>query len=145
VDTFLLEIATPEKSLVKEQVSEAQIPGADGYLGILPDHAPLLSRLNPGILTYKSGGKENMIAVHGGFLEVKDNHVRCLVDQAERAEEIDLARAEAARNKAIAALNSGGIDLDIGDALAEERPQIGQSFRKAHGFALMGLFCFSWQ
>lgn len=119
MDTFLLEIATPEKSLVKEQVSEAQVPGADGYLGILPQHAPLLSRLKPGLLTYKSGaGKENTIAVHGGFLEIKDNHVRCLVDQAERAEEIDMARAEAARSKALADLNSGGIDLDIGDALA---------------------------
>jgi len=118
VDTFLLEIATPEKSLLKEQVSEAQIPGADGYLGILPEHAPLLSKLKPGLLTYKIGGKENTLAVHGGFLEIKDNHVRCLVDQAERAEEIDMARAEAARNKALAALNSGGIDLDIGDALA---------------------------
>jgi F-type H+-transporting ATPase subunit epsilon len=118
VDTFLLEIATPEKSLLKEQVSEAQIPGADGYLGILPEHAPLLSKLKPGLLTYKIGGKESVLAVHGGFVEVKDNHVRCLVDQAERAEEIDMARAEAARNKALAALNGGGIDIDIGDALA---------------------------
>ncbi len=118
MDTFLLEIATPEKSLLKEQVSEAQIPGADGYLGILPEHAPLLSKLKPGLLTYKIGGKESVLAVHGGFVEVKDNHVRCLVDQAERAEEIDMARAEAARNKALAALNGGGIDIDIGDALA---------------------------
>ena len=118
METFLLEIATPEKSLLKEQVSEAQIPGADGYLGILPEHAPLLSQLKPGLLTYKIGGKESTLAVHGGFVEIKDNHVRCLVDQAERAEEIDMARAEAARQKALAALNSGGIDLDIGDALA---------------------------
>jgi F-type H+-transporting ATPase subunit epsilon len=119
VETFLLEIATPEKSLVKEQVSEAQIPGADGYLGILPQHAPLLSRLKPGLLTYKAAdSKEHTIAVHGGFLEIKDNHVRCLVDQAERAEEIDMARAEAARQKALASLNNAPIDLDIGDALA---------------------------
>lgn len=119
MDTFLLEIATPEKSLLKEQVSEAQIPGADGYLGILPEHAPLLSRLKPGLLTYRvASGKEQTLAVHGGFVEIKDNHVRCLVDQAERAEEIDMARAQAAQQKALAALNSGGIDLDIGDALA---------------------------
>lgn len=119
MDTFLLEIATPEKSLLKEQVSEAQIPGADGYLGILPEHAPLLSSLKPGLLTYRvASGKEQTLAVHGGFVEIKDNHVRCLVDQAERAEEIDLARAQAAQQKALAALNSGGIDLDIGDALA---------------------------
>ena len=118
MDTFLLEIATPEKSLLKAQVSEAQIPGSDGYLGILPEHAPLLSKLKPGLLTYKIGGKESSMAVHGGFVEIKDNHVRCLVDQAERAEEIDLARAEAAKRKALEVLNSGGIDLDIGDALA---------------------------
>jgi F-type H+-transporting ATPase subunit epsilon len=117
-DTFLLEIATPEKSLLKEQVSEAQIPGADGYLGILPEHAPLLSRLKPGLLTYTLGGREHTLAVHGGFVEVKNNHVRCLVDQAERAEDIDLTRAQAAQKRALDALNNTGIDLDIGDALA---------------------------
>jgi F-type H+-transporting ATPase subunit epsilon len=117
-DTFLLEIATPEKSLLKEQVTEAQIPGADGYLGILPEHAPLLSRLKPGLLTYTLNGKEHTLAVHGGFVEVKDNHVRCLVDQAERAEDIDLTRAQAAQKRALDALNNTGIDLDIGDALA---------------------------
>lgn len=118
-ETFLLEIATPEKSLLKEQVTEAQIPGADGYLGILPEHAPLLSRLKPGVLSYSTAdGKEHAIAVHGGFLEVKDNHVRCLVDQAERAQEIDLTRAEQAQKKALEQLNNQGIDIDIGDALA---------------------------
>ena len=118
MDTFLLEIATPEKSLLKEQVTEAQIPGADGYLGILPDHAALLSRLKPGLLTYRLNGKEYAMAVHGGFVEVRDNHVRCLVDQAERADEIDLTRAQAAQKRALEALNNQGIDLDIGDALA---------------------------
>lgn len=118
MDTFLLEIATPEKSLLKEQVAEAQVPGEDGYLGILPDHAALLSRLKPGLLTYKLNGKEETLAVHGGFIEVRNNHVRCVVDQAERAEEIDLARAQAAQKRALEALNAGGIDLDVGDALA---------------------------
>ncbi len=118
MDTFLLEIATPEKSLLKEQVAEAQVPGEDGYLGILPDHAALLSRLKPGLLTYKLNGKEETLAVHGGFVEVRNNHVRCVVDQAERAEEIDLARAQTAQKRALEALNAGGIDLDVGDALA---------------------------
>ena len=121
MDTFLLEIATPEKSLLKERVTEAQIPGADGYLGILPGHAALLSRLKSGLLTYKlasGGGKEQMLAVHGGFVEIKDDHARCLVDQAERAEEIDMVRALAAQRRAIEALEKTGIDLDIGDALA---------------------------
>lgn len=118
MDTFLLEIATPEKSLLKEQVAEAQVPGEDGYLGILPDHAALLSRLKPGLLTYKLNGKEETLAVHGGFVEVRNNHVRCVVDQAERAEEIDLSRAQAAQKRALDALNAGGLDLDVGDALA---------------------------
>lgn len=118
MDTFLLEIATPEKSLLKEQVAEAQVPGEDGYLGILPDHAALLSRLKPGLLTYKLNGKEETLAVHGGFIEVRNNHVRCVVDQAERAEEIDLSRAQAAQKRALDALNAGGLDLDVGDALA---------------------------
>ncbi len=118
MDTFLLEIATPEKSLLKEQVAEAQVPGEDGYLGILPDHAALLSRLKPGLLTYKLNGKEETLAVHGGFIEVRNNHVRCVVDQAERAEEIDLSRAQAAQKRALEALNAGGLDLDVGDALA---------------------------
>jgi F-type H+-transporting ATPase subunit epsilon len=117
-DTFVLEVATPEKQILKEPVTEAQIPGADGYLGILPDHAPMLSRLKPGALVYKLAGKEYVLAVHGGFVEVKDNHVRCLVDQAERAEDIDLQRAQEAARRASQVLNNAPIDLDISGALA---------------------------
>lgn len=117
--TFLLEIATPEKSLLKEQVTEAQIPGEDGYLGLLPGHAAMLSRLKSGVLTYKKpDGQTVDIAVHGGFLEVKDDHVRCLVDQAESGMEIDLERALRAQREALAKLQNTPIDLDISDALA---------------------------
>ena len=69
-DTFLLEIATPERQMLKEQVTEAQIPGEDGYMGILPGHAPLVSRLKPGVLSYNLNGKEEAVAIQGGFVEV---------------------------------------------------------------------------
>ena len=117
--TFLRETATPEKSLLKEQVTEAQIPGEDGYLGILPGHSPMLSRLKSGVLTYKLANNQHVdLAVHGGFLEVKDDHVRCLVDQAENACDIDLDRANRAQREALNKLNNAPIDLDVGDALA---------------------------
>src|SRR5436305_4471103 len=85
-DTFELEIATPERELVREDVTEAQIPGKDGFLGILPGHAPLLGLLGVGPLSYMSGGRKRYMAIHGGFLEVLPDHVRVLADRAERAE-----------------------------------------------------------
>jgi F-type H+-transporting ATPase subunit epsilon len=82
-DTFQLEVATPERLFVDEQVSEAELPGKEGYMGILPGHAPLLSILGSGILTYKSGAGEQKLKIEGGFVEVFDNHVRVLADRAE--------------------------------------------------------------
>jgi len=106
-DTFELEIATPEKSIVKEPVVRAQIPGKDGYLGILPDHAALLSELGIGTLTYATaaGGKYS-IAIHGGYVEVLDNHVRVLADIAESGFEIDVQRAEHALQRAREAMEN---------------------------------------
>ena len=89
-DTFQLQIATPERSFVDEQVTEAQIPGKNGYMGILAGHAPLLSALNPGVLTYSGG---HAIVIDGGFVEVFDNHVRVLADHAELAQEVDAGKA----------------------------------------------------
>jgi F-type H+-transporting ATPase subunit epsilon len=95
--TFELEIATPERSLVRETVVRAQIPGKDGYLGILPDHAALVSELGIGTLTYATAeGGRYVVAVHGGFVEVADNQVRVLADLAEPGVEIDVARAQRA-------------------------------------------------
>jgi F-type H+-transporting ATPase subunit epsilon len=88
-----LEIATPERLLVKEQVSEVQIPGKEGYMGILPGHAALLSQLGTGFLSYTIGGRKRYLSIHGGFVEVLPEHVRVLANTAERAEEIDLDRA----------------------------------------------------
>jgi len=95
-DTFQLQIATPERLLVDEQVTEAEIPGKSGYMGILAGHAPLLSALAPGLLTYGSGGNKQVLVVDGRFVEVFENSVRVLADHAERADEVN---AEAARRQ----------------------------------------------
>ena len=92
-DTFQLQVATPERLFVDEQVSEAELPGRNGYMGILPGHAPLLSALAPGVLTYGSGGGKQAIVIDGGFVEIFDNQVRVLADSAERPDQVDANRA----------------------------------------------------
>jgi len=98
-DLIDLEIATPERQLVREHVSEVQLPGKSGYMGILPGHAALLGQLGTGALTYVVDGRKRTLSVHGGFVEVLPDQVRVLANVAERAEEIDIekARAELAR------------------------------------------------
>ena len=92
-ETFQLQVATPEHLFVDEQVGSAQLPGKAGYMGILPGHAPLLSALAAGVLTYSSGGGEQVLAIDGGFVEVFENQVRVLADHAERASEIQVEEA----------------------------------------------------
>ena len=75
-DTFELELVTPERQLIKEQVEEAQIPGKEGYLGVLPGHAPLLTELGTGFMYYVVGGKRRYLSIHGGFAEVLPDRVR---------------------------------------------------------------------
>jgi F-type H+-transporting ATPase subunit epsilon len=111
--TFQLEIATPERLLLKEDVSEAQIPAAQGYLGVLPEHAPLLSELGTGDLTFKVGSREGHLAVNGGWVEVLPEHVRVLANSAEHASEIDVARAESALKRAEDRLSHCAADLTI--------------------------------
>ena len=84
-NTFQLEVATPERLLLDAQVTEAELPGKDGYMGILPGHAALLSILGTGTLTYSDGGAKKAIQIDGGFVEVYDNHVRVLADKADIA------------------------------------------------------------
>jgi F-type H+-transporting ATPase subunit epsilon len=100
-DTIELEVVTPERQLVKEAVTEAQVPAREGYIGVLPGHAPLLSLLGSGPLTYtpKSGARK-VLAIHGGFVEVLPDHIRVLANLAERAEEIDVEKARAALKQA---------------------------------------------
>ncbi|HYO81891.1 MAG TPA: F0F1 ATP synthase subunit epsilon [Bryobacteraceae bacterium] len=117
-DTFQLEIATPERLVLQEQVREAQIPAAEGMIGVLPEHAPLLSLLGTGELTYTSASGGRSIVVSGGWMQVLHNHVRVLADRAENANEIDVARAEAALRRAQERLAlPAGSSVDVARAL----------------------------
>ena len=107
-----LTIVTPERSLVNEQVDELQIPGAEGYLGVLPGHAPLFTELKVGELSYRKGNTWTSLAVAWGFAEVLPDQVRVLAETAERAQEIDLERAMKAKERAEQRLNTGGDDVD---------------------------------
>ena len=129
-----LAIVTPERSLVSEQVDELQIPGAEGYLGVLPGHAPLFTELKVGELTYRKGSAWTPLAVAWGFAEVLPNQVRVLAETAERAHEIDLERATRAKERAEQRLSKGGEDLDYDRALiALQRAVIRiQVARKGH-------------
>jgi F-type H+-transporting ATPase subunit epsilon len=80
-DTLQLEIATPEREVASAAVDYVTIPGKDGYMGILPGHAALLSELGEGDLSYVSGGKTEQLKISGGYVEVRDNHVRVLADR----------------------------------------------------------------
>jgi len=99
-DKLALEVVTPERLLVREDVTAVQAPALNGYLGILPGHAPLLAELGTGFMNYEAGGKRWYLAVHGGYLEVLADHLRVLATVAERAEEIDVERARAAMKRA---------------------------------------------
>ena len=111
-DTFQLEIVTPEKLVVKETASEAQIPGLNGYLGILPGHAPLITELSVGVITYKAEGEAHTLSVAWGFAEVLPDKVTILAETAERPEEIDVARAQKAKERAEERLKSNNPDVD---------------------------------
>jgi F-type H+-transporting ATPase subunit epsilon len=111
-DTFQLEIVTPTKLLVKEAAEEAQIPGLDGYLGILPGHAPLITELAVGAITYKAGGVDHTLAVAWGFAEVLTDKLTILAEAAERPQEIDTARAQKAKERAEDLLKSNDPKVD---------------------------------
>ena len=118
-DSLQLEVATPERELVREEVTEVQVPGkTKGYMGILPGHAPLLGLLGIGTLSYLAGGKRRYLSVHAGFVEVVDNHVRVLADVAERQEEIDVQRAKAALQRAQEESMNPALGVDPAAALA---------------------------
>ena len=116
-DILELEVATPERLLVREQVEEVQVPGKDGYMGILPGHAALLSMLGIGYLSYNVAGKRRYLSVHGGFVEVLDNHVRVLAELAEKAEEVDIERARRALKRAEEETFNPALGADPGAAL----------------------------
>lgn len=111
-DTFQLEIVTPEKVVVKDTAEEAQIPGKNGYLGVLPGHAPLITELAVGEISYRSGEVTHHLCVAWGFAEVLPDKVTVLAETAERAEEIDVKRAQGAKQRAEDRLASGKPDVD---------------------------------
>lgn len=113
-----LEVATPERLLVKEQVAEVQIPAVNGYLGLLPGHAPLLAQLSTGFMHYTAGTRKWYLAIHGGFVEVAGDRVRVLADKAERAEEIDVERARRDMQQAQEQLSNAALGVDPAAALA---------------------------
>jgi F-type H+-transporting ATPase subunit epsilon len=118
-DALELEIVTPERLLVREEVTEVQIPAKNGYLGILPGHAPLLAELGTGYMHYEAGGRKWYMAVHGGFIEVLGAKVRVLANAAERAEEIDVARAREEMKKAEEQVFNPSLGVDPAFALNE--------------------------
>src|SRR4051812_32691103 len=115
-ETIELEIVTPEKQVVKVAAEEIQFPGKGGYLGVLPGHAPLITELSVGEIAYRRGGDITRIAVAWGFAEVLPDKVTILAERAESADEIDVSRAQAARDRAEERLKQGG-DIDYTRAL----------------------------
>jgi F-type H+-transporting ATPase subunit epsilon len=112
-----VDIVTAERVVYSEDVDIVVAPGSVGQLGILPHHAPLMTTLQPGELLIRKGGEEYSMAISGGFLEVRPDRVIVLADSAERADEIDLARAETAKERARQRLSHPTVDVDM--ALAE--------------------------
>ncbi len=116
-DSFQLEIVTPEKKVVDTAAAEVQIPGKNGYLGVLPGHAPLITELAVGEITYRTDGAQRRLAVAWGFAEVLPDKVTILAETAERPEEIDLERARKAKERAQQRLTSGDPNVDVERAL----------------------------
>jgi F-type H+-transporting ATPase subunit epsilon len=125
-DTFTLEVVTPERQVVREVVNEAQIPVLGGYIGVLPGHTPLLAEMGVGELSFHVGNRVFSCTAMGGFVEVLADRVIVLADSSERAEEIDVARAQAARDRAqklLASANDPNVDWKAAQA-ALERAQV---------------------
>jgi F-type H+-transporting ATPase subunit epsilon len=126
-----LEIVTPDRLLLSEEVDEVSIPGSEGYLGILPGHLPLLTLLGIGILSYRQGTEKHVYSVSGGFAEVVPDRVIIVADTLERPEEIDANRARAAKERAESQLassqDSSGVERSMQELLrATARLQVSQ-------------------
>lgn len=116
-DTFQLEIVTPEKKVVDTAAEEIQIPGKNGYLGILPGHAPLITELAVGEIIYRENSAEQRLAVAWGFAEVLPDKVTILAETAERPQEIDVERARKSKERAEQRLTSGNTEVEVDRAL----------------------------
>ena len=113
---LLLEVVTPEKLLISQPVDMVVVPGSEGDFGVLPGHCPLLSLLRIGELQYKVGEQTQYVSILSGFAEVTSNKVTVLADVAEKAEDIDVERAEAAVARAEERLERGGLPSDVEEA-----------------------------
>jgi len=111
-----MEVVTPERYVIKTQADSIVVPAAEGYLGVLPNHAPLITSLRIGVVRYSLKGQEKKMAISGGFMEVADNVVTILADTAELAEEIDVDRAIAAKERALQRLRERKENLDYARA-----------------------------
>ena len=110
---FKIDIVTAERIVYSEDVDALIAPGMEGQLGILPHHAPLMTILQAGELVVRRGAEEDIMAISGGFLEVRPDRVIILADSAERAEEIDMERAEAAKKRAEERLVEKAAEMDL--------------------------------
>ena len=110
--TFQLQIVSADRSIVNETVDEIQVPGAEGYFGVLPGHTPMLALIGTGELWFRQGSEKSYVSLSGGFAEVQPDRVTILAQIAERADEIDIARAEAAKRRAEERLSRPTMDVD---------------------------------
>jgi len=110
------EVVTPERIVLADDIESVIVPAALGYLGVLPNHAPLVTALDIGVIKYKKEGKTKKMAISGGFMEVIDNKVVVLAGTAEPGDKIDLARAEQAKERAKRRLAERSPDLDVARA-----------------------------
>ena len=115
---LILEVAAPDRLLVREEVDHVQAPAVGGYLGVLPGHAPLMTALGEGVLTFTQQGRNRYVAVHRGFMEVLPDRIRVLADGAEFADEIDIERARKALGRAMDVLESHSMEVEAEDAEA---------------------------
>jgi F-type H+-transporting ATPase subunit epsilon len=116
--TLRLEIITAERQVFSDDVNTVVAPGVEGELGILPHHAPLITMLTPGEVLIRKDGEETYMSVSGGFLEVRPDKILILADACERAEEIDIERAEAAKRRAEERLKTRTPELDVAQVQA---------------------------
>jgi F-type H+-transporting ATPase subunit epsilon len=122
-----LQVAAPDRQLLDEEVDDVQAPASDGYLGVLPGHAPLLTQLGSGVLTFHQDGRARYLAIHDGVMEVLPDRVRVLASSASWADEIDVERAREELSRAMGLLAQGNRESNIEQAqasVAQARAQL---------------------
>lgn len=112
-NSLKLDVVTPDRTLLSSEIQSLIVPAVEGYLGVLPNHAPMIVGLVPGMVKYRSDGKLQYLAISGGFMEIAANKITLLADAAERPSEIDKERAQAARERAQQRLKERPAGLDV--------------------------------